>query len=170
MPAGRSRENFKPDQLVAVIMRTMFLLLGLLTQTVVTGFAQTDSRNVVGRWHIEVTFQNGPTRSLQFDAKPSGKGSLHLILPVPIGVDSGEPSAAQWKRDDEHFVTFQGPVAFPLGNVGIERGTLVLKGTPGRNADSFTGEAQFFPTGQNPDASDAKPSKTGVFKATRSPG
>ena len=59
-----------------------------------------------------------------------------------------------------------GPVQFPLGNVGLDRGTLVLKGKLGTDG-SITGEARFFPIDQNPSDPTAKPSKSGTFKATR---
>jgi hypothetical protein len=62
---------------------------------------------------------------------------------------------------------FRGPVAFPLGNVGIERGTLVLNGKLTEPGNSFAGTARLFPTDQDPDAPDAKPLKAGQFKATR---
>ncbi len=64
---------------------------------------------------------------------------------------------------------FSGPVQFPLGNVGIDRGILVLKGKLG-TAGEITGEAKFFPLGQAPAEPKSTPSKRGTFKAIRGAG
>ena len=61
---------------------------------------------------------------------------------------------------------FSGMVEFPLGNVGRDAGTLVLKGKFGTEG-SITGEAMFFPLDQDPKDPKARPSKGGSFKAIR---
>ncbi len=61
---------------------------------------------------------------------------------------------------------FSGPVEFPLGNVGRDAGTLVLKGKFGTDG-AITGEAIFFPVDQDPKDPKARPSKSGSFKAIR---
>ncbi len=81
-------------------------------------------------------------------------------------VEPAEPSAAEWTQSDDHSVMLSGSVQFPLGNVGIDRGTLVLKGKFGTEG-SITGEAIFFPLDQDPKDPKAKPSKSGSFKANR---
>jgi hypothetical protein len=135
-----------------------------------TGFALAGSdaqpSNIVGEWKIEVTFTNGQTRSLQFQAQPAGKGSFHLVMPDPIRTVQPDMPGAKWIQHDTQTVTFSGPVQFPLGNVAIERGTLVLNGKLGAD-QSITGEARFFPEDQDPAKPDSKPSKTGTFKAVR---
>ncbi len=69
-------------------------------------------------------------------------------------------------QDSDGSITFVGPVQFPLGNVGIDRGTLLLKGKLGENGE-MTGEAKFFPPDQLPDEPKSTPSKIGIFKAIR---
>jgi hypothetical protein len=129
-------------------------------------FAQAESSNMIGSWKVEITFKNGERRSLRFDAGDSGKGSFRLLLPKPIMVEPPKPSAGEWTQTDDHSVVISGPVQFPLGNVGIDRGTLVLKGKFGSEG-SITGEAMFFPLGQDPKDPKATPSKSGSFKANR---
>ena len=165
--APATRDTFQSSPPTRLIMRITLLLLGLVGQTIAAALAQAEPVNVIGRWQIEITFENGPTRYLQFEARASGKGSLRVIVPPPNRVDSGAASAAEWRLGDDHSVMFRGPVAFPLGNVGIERGTLVLNGKLTEPGNSFAGTARLFPTDQDPDAPDAKPLKAGQFKATR---
>jgi hypothetical protein len=61
---------------------------------------------------------------------------------------------------------FSGTVEFPLGNVGRDAGTLVLKGKFGTEG-TVTGAAIFFPLDQDPKDPKARPSKSGSFKAIR---
>ena len=79
------------------------------------------------------------------------------------------PSEAKWIQGDEGSVTFSGPVEFPLGNVGRDAGTLVLKGKFGTEG-SITGGATFFRLDQDPKDPKARPSKSGSFKAIRATG
>lgn len=72
-------------------------------------------------------------------------------------------------QDGDGSITFAAPVQFPLGNVGIDRGTLILKGKTGANGE-IIGEAEFFPLGQEPVEPKSTPSKSGTFKAIRGTG
>lgn len=131
-----------------------------------TESARPQSSELVGHWKVEVTFENQSPRSFRFDAEDSGKGSLLLEGPASNWAEPAKPSAAKWAQSAEKRVTFSGPVEFPIGNVGREPGYLVFKGTF-ESESVITGEAAFFPTGQDPLDSKANPSKTGKFKATR---
>ena len=130
------------------------------------GLSQVQSSNVIGSWKLEITFSNGESRSLRFEARESGKGSFLLLDPRLKFWGPAKPSEAKWTQDDEGSVVFSGPVEFPLGNVGRDAGTLVVKGKFGTEG-SITGEAQFFPLDQDPKDPKAKPSKSGTFKAIR---
>jgi len=140
-------------------MRVAFILIfGLITQSIAMSEAQ--SPNVIGTWNVEITFANNEHRSVRFDARADGKGSLALADPKSKVWDGSKPSEAQWSRAEENSVTFSGAVEFLLGNVGRDAGMLTCKGkfeTP----DSITGEVDFSPlVGE-------RPSKHGTFKAVR---
>ena len=128
-----------------------------------TKVTQAESPNMIGKWNVEITFANEEHRSLHFEARNDGKGSLALADPHSTVWGATKPSEATWSRREGNAVTFSGPVEFLLGNVGRDAGTLVCKGkfeTP----DMITGEAEFSPlVGE-------RPSKLGKFKATRAKG
>ena len=142
-------------------MRVAFILIfGLITQSVAMIKAQ--SSNVMGAWNVEITFANNEHRSVRFDARADGKGSLAAADPRSKVWDGSKPSQAQWSRDEENSVTFSGAVEFLLGNVGRDAGMLTCKGkfeTP----DLITGEVDFSPLVGD------RPSKHGTFKAVRAP-
>ena len=145
------------------------LALTVFAQIIGAGFSLAEPANVIGSWRVEVTFGNGESRSLRFKAEESGKGSFLLLDPKLNYWGPARPSEAKWTQGDEGSVTFSGPVEFPLGNVGRDAGTLVLKGKLG-TSDSISGEAMFFRADQDPNELKAKPAKTGSFKATREAG
>ena len=130
------------------------------------GLSQMQSANVIGSWTVEITFGNGESRSLRFDARESGKGSFLLLDPRLKFWGPAKPSEAEWTQGDDNSVMFSGSVQFPLGNVGLDRGTLVMKGKFGTEG-SITGEAMFYPLDQDPKDPKARPSKSGSFKAIR---
>ena len=146
--------------------RTVLALI-VFTQIIGAGFCAAQSPNVIGSWRVEVTFGNGETRSLRFKAEESGKGSFLLLDPRLDYWGPARPSDAKWTQGAEGSVMFSGAVEFPLGNVGRDAGTLVLKGKFG-TGDSISGEAMFFRLDQDP--TKANPAKNGSFKATRLPG
>jgi len=116
--------------------------------------------NVTGRWNVEINFADGNKRSLRFDAQENGKGTFLLLDPMMSRWGSAKPSEAKWISGDQNSVTFSGTVEFPIGNVGRDPGTLMLKGkfeTPG----TISGEVEFAPlVGE-------RPSKHGTFKAVK---
>ncbi len=113
-----------------------------------------------------MTFGNGEIRSVRFEARDSGKGSLLLVDPKSNRWGPARPAEAKWTQSDESSVIFSGPVEFPLGNVGRDPGTLILTGKFGTDG-RITGEAKFFPLDQKPNDPGAKPSKSGSFNAIR---
>jgi len=139
------------------------VILMLIFQTCCLALTQAQSRNVIGKWKVEITFANAKQYSLQFDAQGAGKGSFLLLLPGPSMVDPAKPAEAKWSQSDQNSVTFSGPVEFPLGNVGRDAGTLVLKGKF-ETESLITGQVEFSPL-----AGDG-PSKSGTFKAIRAAG
>jgi hypothetical protein len=131
-----------------------------------SGLAQAEPSKVIGNWKVEITFSNGESRSVRFEAQDAGKGSLVFVSPNPAMGGQSAPSTAEWTQGEQGSVTFSGPIQFPLGNVGLLRGTLVLKGKMETNS-SITGEAKFYPSDQDPKDPKAQPSKSGSFTATR---
>ena len=145
------------------------LIVIVLAQIFCVGSFQAQSPNVIGSWKVEITFGNGESRSFRFEARESGKGSFLLLDPRLKVWGPARPSEATWTLADEGSVVFSGAVEFPLGNVGRDAGTLVLKGKFGTEG-SITGEAKFFPLDQDPKDPKARPSKSGTFKANRATG
>jgi len=127
--------------------------------------ARPQSSDLVGRWKIDITFENQSKRSLRFDAEDSGTGSL-LLEPRSNWDEPAKPSQAKWTAGREKRVTILGPVEFPIGNVGREPGVLVLKGVF-KSGSKITGDVAFFSMDQDPMDPKATPSKTGKFEATR---
>jgi hypothetical protein len=136
----------------------------IFTQLFGVGLSLAQSSDFIGSWRVEVTFSNGERRSLRFEARGSGKGSLLPLVPKPNQGGPAEPSVAEWTQSEDQSLMISGPVQFPLGNVGLEWGTLVLKGKFGTEG---SGAAMFFPLDQDPKSPQAKPSKSGTFKAVR---
>jgi hypothetical protein len=136
------------------------LILIVFAQILGVGLSQAQSSNVIGSWRVEITFGNGDGRSLRFEARESGKGSFLLLDPRSNVWGPTRPSEAKWTHGDEGSVMFSGTVEFPLGNVGRDAGTLVLKGKFGTE-DLITGEVEFSPLVGD------QSSKHGTFKAVR---
>ena len=143
-----------------------FLILIVCAQIFGVGLSRAQASNIIGSWSVEITFGNGNSRLLRFDARESGKGSFLLLDPRLKVWGPARPSEAKWTQGDEGSVMFSGTVEFPLGNVGRDAGTVVLKGKFGTDG-SITGAATFFPPDQDPKDPKATPSKSGSFKAIR---
>lgn len=126
--------------------------------------AQAELPKLTGSWRVEIRFSGGENRAVGFEARAEGKGTLVPLVPAPNQAGPAETPAAVWSSDDKGVVTISGPVTFPLGNIGLLRGTLVLKGTLQPNG-AIGGAANFFPADQAP--AKAEPTKTGTFSATR---
>jgi hypothetical protein len=127
--------------------------------------ARPQSSDLVGRWKIDITFENQSKRSLSFEAEDSGTGSL-LLEARSNWDEPAKPSQAKWTAGREKRVTILGPVEFPIGNVGRETGVLVFKGSI-KSGNKITGDIAFFPMDQDPMDPKATPTKTGKFEATR---
>lgn len=131
-----------------------------LAQTCIVALSQAESPHMIGSWKVEITFPNGESRSLQFDAQGAGKGSFKLLDARSKAWGPDKPWEAKWIQGEGNSVTFSGPVEFPLGNVGRDPGTLVFKGKL-ENETVITGEVDFAPLiGE-------QPSRHGTFKAAR---
>ena len=145
-------------------MKTMQpLILMVVAQTCIAALSHAQSPNMIGSWKVDITFTNGESRSLRFDAQGAGKGSFLLLDPRSKVWGPAGPSEAKWTQGEGTSVTFSGPVEFMLGNVGRDAGTLVFKGKF-ETADLITGEVEFSPlVGE-------RPSRHGTFKAVRAGG
>jgi hypothetical protein len=139
------------------------LILMVFAQICGAALSQAQSPNMIGSWKVEITFTNGESRSLRFDARGEGKGSFELLDPKARVWGAATHFEAKWTPGDQNSVTFSGPVEFPIGNVGRDAGTLVFKGKF-ETESLITGEVEFSPlVGDGP-------SKSGTFKATRAAG
>ena len=143
------------------VTATRALIVLLIAQTIAVSQAQ--SPNVIGIWNVEITFGNDEHRSVRFDAKDDGKGTLMPADPKSKVWGGAKSSDANWTRGEGNSVTFSGPVEFMLGNVGVDAGTLTCKGKF-ETADLITGEVEFSPLVGD------RPSKHGIFKASRGSG
>ena len=142
------------------------LILIVFAQIFGAGSFQAQSPNLIGSWKVEITFGNGESRSFRFEVGESGKGSFLLLDPRLKFWGPAKPSEAKWTQSHDGSVIFSGRVEFPLGNVGRDAGTLVLKGKFG-NDSTMTGEAKFFRGDEDPTDPKATAAKSGTFKATR---
>ena len=135
----------------------------LIFQTCIAALSHAQSPNMIGTWKVDITFPNGESRSLRFDAQGEGKGTFLLLDPRLNVWGPAKPSEAKWSQEQGNSVTFSGPVEFMLGNVGRDAGTLVFKGKF-ETSNLITGEVEFSPlVGE-------RPSKHGTFKAVRAGG
>ena len=140
------------------ICRTVLLMV--ITRMCCSTLAQAQTPNMTGTWNVEITFANGGPRSMRFDARADGKGTLITTDPKAKVWGAAKPSEATWTRGEGNSITFSGPVEFLLGNVGRDAGTLTCKGKF-ESADLISGEVEFSPLVGD------RPSKHGTFKAVR---
>jgi hypothetical protein len=139
------------------------LILIVFAQILGVGLSQAQSPNMIGTWKVDITFTNGESRSLRFDAQGAGKGTFLLLDPKLNVWGPAKPSEAKWTQSEGNSVTFSGAVEFLIGNVGRDAGTLVFKGKF-ETSDLITGEVEFSPLVGD------QPSKHGTFKAVRAGG
>jgi len=130
------------------------------------GAVQAEPAKVTGSWTIQITFDSGNIRLLRFEATKSGRGSFLLLDPSLKVWGPAKPTEAKWSQADDGSVIVSGPVEFPLGNVGRDAGTLILKGKFGAD-DTITGKATFSPIRQDGEDAETRPAKDGSFKASR---
>jgi hypothetical protein len=150
LPAAATRKWVMSSRLVPIMI--------LQTGCIASALAQ--SPTVIGRWNVEITFADSNQYSLQFEGQAEGKGSLLLADPRSTHWEGAKRTEAKWTRGEGNSLTFSGPIEFPIGNVGRDAGTLVLKGMF-ETEDLITGEMEFFSPGKD------TPSKHGTFKAIR---
>ena len=142
---------------------TRALIPMVVAQTCIAALSHAQSPNMIGSWKVDITFTNGESRSLRFDAQGEGKGTFLLLDPKLNVWGPAKPSEAKWTQGEGTSVTFSGAVEFMLGNVGRDAGTLVFKGKF-ETSNLITGEVEFSPlVGE-------RPSKHGTFKAVRAGG
>ena len=139
------------------------LILTVVAQTCIAALSRAQSPNMIGSWKVDITFANGESRSLRFDAQGAGKGTFLLLDPRLNVWGPAKPSEVNWTQGEGNSVTFSGPVEFMLGNVGRDAGTLVFKGKF-ETESLITGEVEFSPL------VGGQPSKHGTFKAVRAGG
>ena len=128
--------------------------------------ARPQSSDLVGRWKVDITYENQSKSSLRLDAEDSGTGSLLLEDARSNWDEPAKPSQAKWTVGADKRVTILGPVEFPIGNVGRETGVLAFKGAF-KSESKITGDIAFYPMDQDPMDPKATPSRTGKFEATR---
>ena len=153
MPCRNQQWGLRNNMRVIVV-----LIFSLVTRSITVSEAQ--SPNVIGTWNVEITFANDEHRSVRFDARADGKGSLVAADPRSRVWDGSKASEAQWNQGEENSITLSGAVEFLLGNVGRDAGTLTFKGKF-EAPDSITGEVEFSPSVGE------RPSRHGTFKAVR---
>jgi hypothetical protein len=144
------------------------LLLLLWAQWFGVCLSAGQSPSVVGSWKVAITFFNGEKRSFRFEARKAGDGSFQLLDPASKVWGPAKASKGNW-TDNKGSVAFTGRVEFPLGNVGRQAGTLLLNGAFEKDG-MIAGTARFFSAGQDAKDPNAKPAKSGAFKATRTAG
>ena len=74
MPCRNQQWGLRNNMRVIVV-----LIFSLITQSITVSEAQ--SPNVIGTWNVEITFANDEHRSVRFDARGEGKGSLEVVDP-----------------------------------------------------------------------------------------
>ena len=101
MPCRNPQWGLRNNMRVIVV-----LIFSLITRSITVSEAQ--SPNVIGTWNVEITFANDEHRSVRFDARADGKGSLVAADPRSRVWDGSKPSEAQWNRGEENSITFSG--------------------------------------------------------------
>lgn len=142
------------------------LIAGTVLMIGMASCARAEPSELVGRWRVVAKLSPVEQRVLQFEARPGGKGSFLLLDPASSLSEPQEPTSAWWEAVAVDRVTFWGDVAFPIGNVGRDPGTLVFKGTL-ESAGTIAGSVDFFKLGQDPKLPGAVPARSGSFTARR---
>jgi hypothetical protein len=151
---------------VSIMKIGLMLILLIAAYNCSTDVARPQSSDLVGRWKIDIAFENESRRSLNFDADSSGKGSLTLEVVRDNWTEPARPFQVKWEARDEKGVMFMAPVEFPIGNVGRETGTLVFKGVF-KSENLITGNVALYPLDHDPMDPNSIPTKTGKFEASR---
>src|SRR5262249_25723673 len=150
---------------ISIMKIGLTFILFFAAHTCLGNLARPQSSNLVGKWKIDITFENESNRALRFDSEDYRTGSLRREARSNWDAPT-KPSQAKWTVGREKRVTISGPVEFPIRNVGRETGVLVFKGSF-KSESKITGDFAFFTMDQDPMDPKATPSKTGKFEATR---
>src|SRR5256885_17104286 len=118
---------------------TRALIPMVAAQTCIAALSHAQSPNMIGSWKVDITFTNGESRSLRFDAQGEGKGTFLLLDPKLNVWGPAKPSEAKWTGGEGKSVAVSGAVEVMLGNVGGDAGKVVVKGKI-ENADIVPGE------------------------------
>ncbi len=138
--------------------KTILFFLGFVF-SISSLYAAPQSPNATGRWVIELNLSNSRPHKIQLEFQGNGNATYLLLdnisslNPPPVALK------ATWNTATDGRTEVSGSIEFPIGNVGIEAGTLTLTGTFS-DANTFTGSANF--------TNDAiKQTKSGNFTARR---
>lgn len=104
--------------------------------------ASSQESTLAGRWQIDIVFPNAREHRIQFDALGSGTGTFLLLDEVSNLNPPPTFKKAEWKAETAAQFTLAGDVEFPIGNVGIDAGTLHFDGAM-NTADSIGGTVTF---------------------------
>ena len=96
------------------------LIFSLITQSITVSEAQ--SPNVIGTWNVEITFANDEHRSVPFDARADGKGSLVAADPRSRVWDGSKASEAKWNQGEEKLDNVLGRGGVPPRQCRARRG------------------------------------------------
>ena len=136
----------------------LFFLFVVLTLSSFRTSAMPQVPSATGRWQIDLSLNDGRQHSIRFDANADGTGTYLLLDSVSSLNPSPQPQKASWQPLD-NGLKVTGHMEFPIGNVGIDVGTLTLTGTFS-DSNTLTGGASF--------ANDATQTiKSGTFVAHR---
>src|SRR5205823_4913221 len=123
---------------------TRALIAMVVAQTCIATLSHAQSPNMIGSWKVDITFTNGESRSLRFDAQDAGKGSFLLLDPRLKVWGPAKATAVNSCQGEGNSVTLSGPVEFKISNVGRDAETFVFNGKFETDG-SIKGEFAFFP-------------------------
>ena len=127
-------------------MRRLLTLIALIALTGMLSFgslvASAQESPLAGRWQITIVFANAREHKIQFDALGSGAGTLLLLDEVSNLNPPASLNKAEWKGETSAQFALSGDVEFPIGNVGVDAGTLHFEGTV-NTPDSISGTVTF---------------------------
>jgi hypothetical protein len=142
---------------------TIFAISIMIMAAVGSTFGQATLGNPA--WNVTLTY--GPqttTRQMRLVQMPGGHAAFRfpastIIQPLNF--------PAVWRRVTPGFMSFAGEVELPIGNVGRETGTLVLKATTITTTGTMAGPVIFIMNTPQVGAPEPYVIQTGSFTATR---
>lgn len=137
----------------------LFFLFGAFLLSCLMVKAMPLAPDASGIWMIDLTLDSRP-HQIQFNAQGDHTGTLLLLDNQSSLNPPPTPQKATWMSFDDGRMEVSGHMEFPIGNVGVDSGTLVLTGT-------FSGLNSFIGTANFVNDSGTQPPKTGNFSAVR---